>query len=89
MTHAERKRQQRARLAAGQVHRVAVYLTVDEIQSLVFCQRYKETYEDTMRRLIRETDMRAVPFVAPQKWITAAELAKEYPDTRQTPPANP
>lgn len=30
LTHAERKRQQRARAAAGQVHRVAVYLTAQQ-----------------------------------------------------------
>lgn len=51
---AERKRQQRARAAAGQVHRVAVYLTDWELGFLQRRQLGSETEEETIRRLISD-----------------------------------
>lgn len=62
-THAERKRQQRARAAAGQVHRVAVYLTEEELQAITFDG---QTHDETIHQLIKY-----LRFSAPRQTATS------------------
>jgi len=56
----ERKRQQRARLAEGRVHKVSVYLTGPELESITSGWAHTEEPSEAIRMLIQATDARLI-----------------------------